>query len=154
MSLMKQLQFEITRLARKETKAQLEPIKRVNASQRGYIAELRREISELQREVAHLKKVNGTPTQTTVEKPEKGFWITSKGIISMRKKFGLNQSDFAKLIGVSIPSIVKWEKHQGSIPFRSKKTADRIQVVRGMTKKDAWAELGKEKAPAKASAAE
>ncbi len=52
MSVMKELHSEITRLARKEIKKELEPIKRVNAAQRGYIADLRRDVGELQKEVA------------------------------------------------------------------------------------------------------
>ncbi len=48
MSIMKSLQVEITRLARKEIKKELEPIKRVNAAQRKYIADLRKDITELQ----------------------------------------------------------------------------------------------------------
>ena len=56
MSVMKELQSEITRLARKEIKKELEPIKRVNAAQRGYIADLRREVTELQKEVGKLQR--------------------------------------------------------------------------------------------------
>ena len=49
MSVMKELHSEITRLARKKIKKELEPIKRVDASQRGYMADLRRDVGELQK---------------------------------------------------------------------------------------------------------
>ena len=38
-------------------------------------------------------------------------------------------------------SVVKWEKHEGKIPFRQQETAARMQVIRGMTKTEAWTEL-------------
>ena len=47
MSVMKELQCEIARLARKEINKELAPIKRVNATQRGLIANLRRQTEVL-----------------------------------------------------------------------------------------------------------
>jgi DNA-binding transcriptional regulator YiaG len=141
MSVMKELQSEITRLARKELKKELEPIKRVNAAQRGYIADLRRDVTELQKQVARLQKASG---QVPVEEAEeKNFWISGKGIVSLRKKLGLTQAQLAMLAGVSTQSVVKWEKVDGKIPFRSQETADAVQTVRAMGKRDAWEKLGK-----------
>lgn len=144
MSIMKSLQTEITRLARKEIKKELEPIKRVNATQRGYIADLRREVGELEKEVARLRKATGVPAPMVVdEEAAQKFWIMGKGVVSLRKKLVLTQADLGKLAGVSTQSVIKWEKHEGKIPFRQQKTADRVQVIRGMSKTKAWAELGK-----------
>ena len=143
MSVMKSLQSEITRLARKEIKKELDPIKRVNAAQRGYIADLRREVGELQREVARLRKAAGIPAPAVAEGEEVRFWITGKGVVSLRKKLGLTQAQLATLAGVSTQSVVKWEKVEGKIPFRSQETADAVQAVRGMGKRDAWEKLGK-----------
>lgn len=146
MSAMKSLQEEITRLARKEIKKELEPVKRVNATQRGLIANLRRDVTELQREVARLQKELGkaAPAKASQE-PESKFRITGKGVVSLRKRLGLTQAEFAKLAGVSTPSVVKWEKQPGKIPIRRKETLARMQVVRGMKKTAAWKEVGKEK---------
>lgn len=143
MSIMKELQSEITRLARKEIKKELEPIKRVNAAQRGYIADLRREVTELDKEVARLRKEAGVPAPVVQEESEKGFWITGKGVASLRKKLVLTQADLGKLAGVSTQSVIKWEKHEGKIPLRRKETSARLQVIRGMSKTKAWGELGK-----------
>jgi len=138
MSIMKELQSEITRLARKEIKKELEPVKRVNATQRGYIADLRRDVTELQKEVARLKKAAGKATPVVDEEAVKGFWISGKGVVSLRNKLGLTQAGLADLAGVSTQSVVKWEKVDGKIPFRQQETAARMQQIRGMNKSEAW----------------
>jgi DNA-binding transcriptional regulator YiaG len=146
MSVMKELQSEITRLARKEIKKELEPIKRVNAAQRGYIADLRREVGELERDIARLQKAAGIVAPVEVEEEStKGFWISGKGVVSLRKKLVLTQAELGKLADVSHGAVVKWEKHDGKIPFRQEKTAARMQVIRGLSKTKVWAELGKQK---------
>ncbi|VGO19799.1 helix-turn-helix domain-containing protein [Pontiella sulfatireligans] len=141
MSVMKELQTEITRLARKEVKKELEPIKRVNAAQRGYIADLRREVAELQKEVVRLRKATGAPAPVEVDDDTKGFWISGKGVASLRKKLALTQAQLAVLADVSTQSVVKWEKHEGKIPFRKQETSVRMQQIRGMSKTKAWAAL-------------
>ena len=145
MSVMKSLQSEITRLSRKEIKKELDPVKRVNAAQRGYIADLRREVTELQKEVARLRKEAGIPAPVVVEDEDARFWITGKGVVSLRKKLVLTQAEFAKLSGVSTLTVLNWEKHEGKISFRRKETPARLQAIRGLSKTKAWAELGKGK---------
>jgi DNA-binding XRE family transcriptional regulator len=145
MSIVKALQSEITRLARKEVKKLLEPVKRVNAAQRGYIADLRREVSDLQKEVARLRKEAGVPAPVVVEDENIRFRITGKGVVSLRKRLGLTQAEFGELAGVSTQSVVKWEKHEGKIPIRRKETLAIMQDVRSMDKRTAWQKLGKEK---------
>lgn len=144
MSVMSELKAEITRLARKEVKKELEPVKRVNAAQRGYIADLRREVSDLQKEVARLRKELGKAAPGVEEEDvDSRFWISGKGIFSLRKKLGLTQAEFGELAGVTTQSVVKWEKSEGKIPFRQQQTARRVQAIRGMGKKEAAKALGK-----------
>ena len=141
MSVIKELQSEITRLARKEIKKELDPVKRVNAAQRKYIADLRKDITELQKEVARLKNAAGKAAPVAVEEAEGRFWISGKGVVSLRKRLQLTQSELAMLAEVSAQSVVKWEKHDGKIPFRKQETATKMQEIRGMTKSEAWAEF-------------
>ena len=143
MSVMKELQSEITRLARKEIKNELASIKRVNAAQRGLIANLRRDVAELQKEVARLKKA--ADKAPVVVDDTKGFWITGKGVVSLRKRLVITQVELAQLADVSHQSIVRWEKVQGKIPFRDEDTAAVMQQVRSMNKSEAWEKLGKGK---------
>ena len=144
MSIMNELKAEITRLSRKEIKRELEPIKRVNAAQRGLIANLRRDIAGLQKEVAHLQRAAGKAAPAEVD-DTKGFWISGKGVLSLRKRLGITQAELAKLADVTNQSIVRWEKVEGKIPFRNKETPGRMQKIRLMNKQTAWTTLGKEK---------
>ena len=143
MSVMKSLQAEISRLARKEIKKELDPVKRVNATQRGLIANLRRDVSELQKEVSRLQRelTKEGVVEAPSEESERSGWITGKGVSSLRKKLGLTQAELAKLAGVSTQSVVKWEKTEGKIPFRQQKTLERMGEIRAMGKTDAAAAL-------------
>ena len=143
MSIMKELQLEITRLARKEIKKELEPIKRVNAAQRGYIADLRRDVNELEKELGRLQRA--ASKAPVVVDDTKGFWMSGKGVVSLRKRLGVTQAELATLADVSTQSIIRWEKAEGKIQFKTEDTASTMQQVRSMDKRDAWEELGKEK---------
>lgn len=138
MSIIKELQSEIARVARKELKKELDPIKRVNASQRKYIADLRRDISDLQKEIKRLQKELGksAPTEKTEESDQR-FWITGKGVRSLRNRLGLTQIDFAQLAGVTQQTVVRWEKTEGKIALRGEAVQSQLQAMRGMGKREA-----------------
>ncbi len=144
MSVIKELQSEIARVARKEIKKELDPIKRVNAQQRKYIADLRREIGDLQKEVKRLQKELGTEKPVAQEEPEQRFWITGKGVLAIRKRLGLTQIAFAELVGVTQQTVVRWEKTEGKVALRGEAVQTRLQEVRSMGKKDAVAALEQE----------
>jgi DNA-binding transcriptional regulator YiaG len=140
-NIMKALKAEIARIARSEVNAALKPIKSVNASQRKYIAELRRRIEELEKEKKHLVKVvaKAVPVQAeaSAEKEPRG-WITGAGIRAMRKRLRLSQKAFGELAGVSLPTVVLWEseKNSGKINIRRKATFARLQEIKGMGLRD------------------
>ena len=145
MSVMSELKTEIVRLARKEIKKELEPVKRVNAAQRGLIANLRRDVTELQKEVAQLRKVVSKVAPVVGEEAAKGFWISGKGVVSLRKRLGITQAELAVLADSTPQSVIRWEKTEGKIQFRQKETLTLMQQIRSMDKRSAWTELGKEK---------
>jgi DNA-binding transcriptional regulator YiaG len=145
MSVIKELQSEITRLARKEINKELAPIKRVNATQRGLIANLRRDVTELQKEVAKLKKAVPDEIAATeaTEDARKGFWMTGKGVLSLRKRLGITQAELGALADVTPQTVIRWEKTDGKIAFRGEETINRMQTVRTMGKREADEKLGK-----------
>jgi len=146
MSIMNELKAEISRLSRKEIKKELEPVKRVNAAQRGLIANLRRDVTELQKEVARLQKAAGKAAPVATESEDaRGFWMSGKGVRSLRKRLGITQIELSKLAEVSHQSIVRWEKTSGKIPFRKKETPAKMQQIRAMDKRAAWEALGKKR---------
>lgn len=144
MSIMKELQSEIARVARKEIRKELDPVKRVNAQQRKYIADLRREVTDLQRDVKRLQKELGKSSPAVKEEPEQRFWISGKGVLSLRKRLGLTQVELAQLAGITQQTVVRWEKTEGKITLRGEAIQSRLQDIRSLGKTEAWEKLGKE----------
>jgi DNA-binding transcriptional regulator YiaG len=142
MSIVNELKKEIIRLSRKEISKELVPVKRVNAAQRGLIANLRREVVALQKEVHTLRKAGSVAPAAVEAKPEQpGFWITGKGIKAIRKRLGISQVQLAKLVGVSDQTVVNWEKNEGKINLRRKETGVRLAELRSMNKRTVAEEL-------------
>lgn len=144
MSVMKELQSEIARVARKEIRKELDPVKRVNAQQRKYIADLRREVTDLQRDVKRLQKERGKSSPAVKEEPEQRFWISGKGVLSLRKRLGLTQVELAQLAGITQQTVVRWEKTEGKITLRGEAIQSQLQDIRSLGKTEAWEKLGKE----------
>ncbi len=136
-NVMKELKSEISRLARKEAKGIVSPVKKANATYRSLIAALRKQVDTLQKEVAILKKAVPSPEKAIQAKdaPEGRFWITGKGVKALRKRLGATQAGLAKLVGVSSQAVVNWEAHKGKINLR-KATAGKLQGIRGMGKRN------------------
>ena len=147
-NLMKELKSEIVRQARKEIKREMVPAKRVTAAHRALIADLRRLVDALKRDVAALKKSVPAKALATAQAPAGRFWITGKGVKALRKRLGLTQAQFGKLVGVSVVTVVKWEAHKGKTPIRLKAAIARLQAIRKMGKKQAAEMLGMGKAKA------
>lgn len=144
-NIMKELKSEITRLARKEAKSIVAPVKKASATYRGLIAGLRKQVARLQKEVAGLKRAipSHEKVLATKTEPEGRFWITGKGVKAMRKRMGLTQAVFGKLVGVSAVSVVKWEKIDGKVEIRRKETMARLQGLKGKGKREVAGMVGK-----------
>ncbi len=156
-NVMKELKSEISRLAKKEAKAVVAPVQKASATYRGLIAGLRKQLDSLQKEVSSLKRAIPSPEKTLATKtePEGRFWITGKGVRKLRKRLGLTQAVFGKLVGVTPNAVVLWERKDGKIGLR-KATAGRLQEIKGKGKREVAEMLPKEakepKAKAKAKA--
>ena len=144
-NVMKELKSEISRLAKKEAKAVVAPVQKVSATYRGLIAALRKQLDSLQKEVSSLKRAMPKAEKAlTATEPEGRFWITGKGVKAMRKKTGLTQEKFGKLVGVSVPTVVNWEKAKGKLNLR-KAAAGALQALRGKGKREVAEMLGEGK---------
>ena len=143
-NILKELKAEISRLAKKEAKAVISPVKKASSNYRGLIAGLRKQVDALQKEVAILKKAVPSPEKAIQAKdaPEGRFWITGKGVKALRKRLGATQAGLAKLVGVSSQAVVNWEAHKGKINLR-KATGARLQGIRGLGKREVAEILGK-----------
>ena len=135
------LKAEISRLARKEIRAELAATKKAVARYRSEIAELKRQLKVQDRKIAALQRTaeKGTgvsPTAPVTETTNVRF--SPKWLRAHREKLALSQADYSALVGVSPLTIYNWE---------SGKTRPRAQqlaawgAIRGLGKREAWKRL-------------
>src|SRR5690606_29369793 len=104
------LKQEIARVARRETKGQIQQLRRIATQQRRGIAGLKRSMAMLERRVAALTNALGKPGAAPSEAAEEqSVRFSPKGIRSMRRRLGLSAGDLARLIDVSAQSVYNWE---------------------------------------------
>lgn len=66
--------------------------------------------------------------------------VTGRAVAGLRAKFNMSQSDFAKLLGVSTPSIGNWERKSGALNLQPR-TRDALEAVKGLTQRQARRKL-------------
>ena len=132
---------EISRVARKEVKAQTGPLKKAAAGYRSQIAAMKRRLADLERQINKRSKAAGANTAAADESDQpSAFRFSAKGLAKQRQRLGLSARDVGTLLGVSQLSVYKWEKGQVR-PRASQMEA--ISQLRRMGKKEAAARLGK-----------
>jgi DNA-binding transcriptional regulator YiaG len=119
------LKKEISRIARKELKSDLEQVRKLVTSHRSEIATLKRELKSVQSQnkaLAKLLKGSGGASKSAAPQseetaPRRGRKPTysADGLKVMRQKLGVTQAQLALLLEVSSLSIYKWESGQ-SVP--------------------------------------
>jgi len=140
----KVLREEVQRLAKRQIKAELSPVKRDNVRLKKSVAELRRQIAALHRTSRELvKKV--TPVVASKENEEATenaakLRPTSEGLKKLRARLGLTQGQFAKLLGVSAQAVVQWAGKDGRIRMR-KTTLSALARIQNIGKREAWRRL-------------
>ncbi len=130
---------EIIRLARKEVKDQVGPLKKIVADQRRTIAELKRQIATLERNQGFLQKqeqrrLSRAPKAEAAE----GVRFSPKWAKADRKRLGLSAKDYSLLVGVSALTIYNWES--GKSKPRAKALAGWAEV-RGIGKRESMRRL-------------
>lgn len=105
------LRHEITRLARKEVKAQLAPLHAASSRHRSEIAELKRALKDLERRLGYLERQErkrvGEPAAPDLAE---GSRFSRKGLKSHRARLGLSAADYALLAGTSAQTIYSYER--------------------------------------------
>ena len=129
------LKQEITRLARKEVKANTESTRRATAQFRRDIAELKRIVKSLERRLSPLEKEDRRRLAKPVStEAAEGARFSPRWVKSHREKLGLSQADYARLVGVSALTIYNWE-HGRSRP--RKELLGALVSVRKLGQRDA-----------------
>lgn len=137
------LKSEITRVARKAVKAELDALRSASAGYRKEIAVLKRTVSALQRDRASVEKKSKAKTSATQETPEaeggsSRTRFSAKGLKTLRAKLGLSAHDFGRLAGATGQSIYNWE--QGKNEPRAQQ-AQKLVALRNLGKREAKARL-------------
>ena len=68
--------------------------------------------------------------------------VTGKFVAALREKFGMSLSQFARLLGVTAPSIGYWEKKSGAINLQ-RRTLDAWNAAKELTKRQAWRKVNR-----------
>ncbi len=127
------LKGEITRLARKEIRVAIDPVRKANAAHRKEIAELKRQVASLQRDL----KAASKPAKARAETDQASSGsarFSAKGLKSLRAKLGLSAAEFGLLVGASGQSIYKWETGK-AVPRASQQAL--LAAVHGIGKREA-----------------
>ncbi|MCE9554768.1 MAG: helix-turn-helix domain-containing protein [Planctomycetes bacterium] len=106
------LKHEVTRLARKEIRAQVGGVKQAVTQHRREIARLKRELKAHQKKIAFLEGRERTRLgQPAVNQEDiDGSRFSAKSVRAQRKRLKLSAGEFGKLLGVSGQTIYLWEQ--------------------------------------------
>ena len=154
-NLVSSLKSEIVRLARKEAKAAVDPVRKPSVAARKAIADIKRRVADLEKELGRingvLSKVQSAqpcqPCQPCSSEPAESpasdvkMRITSRNVKSLRNRLGLTASAFARLLGVTDNWVYLYENKAGALKMRAG-TLSAFLAAKAMTAKEARAKLG------------
>lgn len=130
---------EISRVARKELRGELESVKKAVASYRTQIAELKRQVKQLQQDLKKNSRESKKSVPAASSSEERSnIRFSAKGLAAQRKRLELSVAATAKLLGVSAQSVMNWESGK-TRPRDSQLSA--IAALRKMGKKEVAAKL-------------
>ena len=129
------LKEEISRVARKQNRADTVVLRKSNAQHRRDIAELKRRVDELTKSVNFLTRQEKKRAQTVEPShAAEGKRFSVRGLKTHRSKLGLSAAEYAELLGVSGQTIYNWEMKK-SRPRPQQLAA--LVKIRGLGKRDA-----------------
>jgi DNA-binding transcriptional regulator YiaG len=107
------LKSEISRVAKREIRTELQLLKKASARYRADIASLKRTVASLEREVRKSTKGPRSTSDSDVApgaEPQRRF--SAKRLAAHRAKLGLSAENYGRLCGVSGQTIYKWEREK------------------------------------------
>ncbi len=107
------LKSEISRVSRKEARAEVEGLKKAMSTYRTQIAALKRRTQALEKDLRRLSKANAKAAPIdSKENSSQSLRFSAKGLASQRHRLGLSAHDCGLLVGASGKSIFRWETGQ------------------------------------------
>jgi DNA-binding transcriptional regulator YiaG len=136
----KVLREEIQRVAKRQARTELGPLKRDSVRLKKSVAELRRQIAALNRTNRDLvKKVTpvmaAKETEAATQNASK-LRPTSKSLKKLRARLGLTQAQFGQLLGVSGQAVVQWAAKEGRVRMRTA-TLSALARIQNIGKREA-----------------
>ena len=133
------LKDEISRVARKEMRVEIQSLKKAASLYRSEIAALKRRTLALEQAMKRLgKSAAKTAPPATEEADSQSLRFSGKGLASQRQRLSLSAEDCGLLVGASGKSIYRWES--GTARPRPSHLAA-IAALRGLGKKAATSRL-------------
>lgn len=131
------LKQEISRLARKEIRTEVEALKKASTQYRSQIAALRKKVDALERQLK--RTVKGVAKSTPAKPPENSssearLRFRATGFAQHRKRLGLSAREMGLLLDASALSVYKWESGQAK---PRAKHLEAIAAVRKLGKREA-----------------
>src|SRR3982751_5228641 len=108
------LKTEISRVARKEARAETASLKKAGAQQRSAVAALRRQVETLQKEIRRLSRL--MPAAAPAPAPEtdgaggQPRRFSAARLAAHRQKVALSAASYGQLLGLSSQTIYNWEQ--------------------------------------------
>jgi DNA-binding transcriptional regulator YiaG len=103
------LKAEITRIARKEVRSEVEGLRKAIATYRTEIAALKRRSQSLEQELRRLAKALPKPKYAPIDESGTALRFSAKSLASQRRRLGLSAEDCGLLLGASGQSVYNWE---------------------------------------------
>ena len=133
------LKEEITRLARRELRAETEKLKKASAQYRTDIAALKRRVLQLEKEIAKLQMLSAREVKSQSDATTSGnIRFSAKGIHILRERLELSAATLGSIFGLTAQTIYNWEQGK-TRPSKEQLLA--IAVLRKMSKKEVYARL-------------
>lgn len=138
------LKAEISRVARKEVRTEIETLRKASTHHRAAIAALRRQVDKLEKELRRSAKASprgGAAADGSDDDGQSGpaRRFSASRLATHREKLGLSAASYGKLVGVTGQTIYKWE--QGKARPR-KAQLEGLASVRGLSPREAAQQLG------------
>jgi DNA-binding transcriptional regulator YiaG len=134
------LKEAMSRLAKKEIRAETGKTKQAVARYRRDIARLKREVQSQHKEIVFLKaqEQKRLGQRPSAEEPVGKVRFSARAVRAQRRRLGLSAADYGKLVGVSGLTVYSWE-HGKRRPRRAQLAA--LVAARSVGKREAHSKL-------------
>lgn len=138
------LKVEVLRLAGKAVRSAVHPLRSEKIALKKAVRDLRKRVLRLEKDnellLAEQERYRKLLV-SVIPADALRIRVTAKGMRSLRRKLGLTQVEFAKLLGVTSQTIWMWERKRGSLRVKDE-TKKRIYAARDIGAREARRRIG------------